>query len=131
MLECVQILVVDDDDRERLLLRTLLSRMGKKFEVKAVRNGCEALEYAKSKQIHILLTDLYMPRMDGVALTKQFLNLYPETVVIWITAYGCHIHKNLMGINVYRCLEKPVEVKDIRLTVKGALSSLQKPGDTI
>ena len=117
----IKILVVDDDDRERLLLKTLLTRMGDGYEVVAARNGCEALEMAKHTVFNVLLTDLRMPKMGGVALTKAFVKLYPQTIVIWITAYGPHLHKAVKQLPVYRCLDKPVEIDEIRQTVLDAL----------
>lgn len=123
MCERIKILVVDDDERERMLLETLITRMGDNYDVYAVSNGQEALRSLHNNAFHMLLTDLQMPMLDGVTITKEFLTTHPDGVVVWITAYGCYLHSERSRLPVYRCLNKPVGVDEIRQAVLGALKS--------
>ena len=121
--ENTHILVVDDDDHERLLLKTLLLNMPERYHVIAVSDGYEAIETIKHTTCALLLTDLHMPKMDGVTLTKCILEMCPHIIVIWLTAYGCHRYARAREqLPVYGCLEKPVEIDTIRFAVKDALA---------
>lgn len=64
----VPILVVDDDEIVRELLRTMLSEAG--YEVLTAGNGCEAVEILKSRRLHLVMTDWMMPEMDGLSLCR-------------------------------------------------------------
>jgi DNA-binding response OmpR family regulator len=64
-----RILVVDDDDAIRALLRTVLRRRG--FVVDTARNGVEALEQLAAHRYALVVLDLMMPRMSGYELVEQ------------------------------------------------------------
>lgn len=64
-----KVLVVDDDDTIRALLRTVLRRRG--FEVDTARNGVDALERMKACRYTLVILDLMMPRMSGYELIEQ------------------------------------------------------------
>ncbi|MDQ3472310.1 MAG: response regulator [Acidobacteriota bacterium] len=63
------ILVVDDFDDTRLLLRTWLERKG--FEVIEAENGHEAVSQAETKRPNLIIMDLEMPELDGLAATRK------------------------------------------------------------
>ena len=81
-----RILVVDDEESIRTVLRTLLSRLG--YEVTVAVNGIEALEVLERAQVDAILTDLRMPEMDGLALLDKVTVRYPELPVVVLTAHG-------------------------------------------
>lgn len=64
----LRVLVVDDDNSMRMLVKTLLNHAG--YEVHEARNGQEGFEKALAVQPHIVVTDWMMPEMDGVELTR-------------------------------------------------------------
>ncbi|RME43299.1 MAG: response regulator, partial [Deltaproteobacteria bacterium] len=85
-----RILVVEDDDTMREGMVTILSAMG--HEVLAARNGLEGRDrFAEAhgkRPIALVLTDLRMEGLDGMALLRHLRETAPETVVIMITAFG-------------------------------------------
>ena len=81
-----RILVVDDEPSHRDSLRRIFERAG--HEVLVADDGEAALELLRQDTVHVVLTDLVMPRMDGQALLKAARTLQPETNVIVMTAYG-------------------------------------------
>src|SRR5690554_6282401 len=85
-----RILVVDDDDRVRFVLSGALRRLGDEYQIVTASNSREALDRAGEEEFDLLITDLRLPRSDGLALTSAFAKASPDTRVIWITAYGCH-----------------------------------------
>ena len=65
--------------------------------------------------------------MDGVELTKAVRTLSPSTVVIWITAYGSQeTNAEARRLGVYRCLDKPLEVAEIRRVAREALEAAER-----
>lgn len=80
------ILIVDDESSARHFCADFLSENG--YQVDSASNGKDALSILSKKTFDILLTDIQMPEMDGIALLKESKNLYPETEVILMTSYG-------------------------------------------
>lgn len=81
------ILLAEDDPVVRNLIRTMLAKEG--YAVLTANDGAEALEIctAFSDPIHLLLTDVSMPRMDGWTLAKELRQQRPEVKVIVMSGY--------------------------------------------
>ena len=84
--EPVKILAVDDDTQILDLLSKTISSLG--FVCRTAHDGEDALEKLREGGFSILLTDLTMPRLDGMGLLKEAKNLYPRLDVIVITGYA-------------------------------------------
>ena len=82
------ILVVDDFDDTRLLLRTWLERKG--FEVIEAENGHEAVSQAETKRPNLIIMDLEMPELDGLAATRKIraVKELQKVPVLAVSAYG-------------------------------------------
>jgi len=82
------ILVVDDFDDTRLLLRTWLERKG--FLVIEAEDGNEAVALAESKRPDLIIMDLEMPELDGLAATRKIRNMkeLQNVPVLAVSAYG-------------------------------------------
>lgn len=82
------ILVVDDFDDTRLLLRTWLERKG--FEVIEAENGNEAISQAETKRPNLIIMDLEMPELDGLAATRKIraVKELEKVPVLAVSAYG-------------------------------------------
>ena len=83
-----KILIVEDDINFRYAIRELVPWDEYDFEVvgEAV-NGRQALEILKAKEVNIVLTDMEMPIMDGVALTAEIKKFYPNIKVVALSAF--------------------------------------------
>ena len=129
-----RILVVDDDERVLFVLHDILAGLGNQYEVVTAQSGHEALDKARKMFFDLLITDLRMVGMDGVELTEAVRALSPSTVVIWITAYGSQeTNAEARRLGVYRCLDKPLEVAEIRRIAREALdvAGRQTPDDSL
>jgi len=82
-----KILLVDDSATDRLLIEGLLKK-GLHFEVETASDGLMALEKIKAKVPDVVVTDLQMPKMDGMRLVENVRQLYPLVPVVLITAAG-------------------------------------------
>jgi two-component system nitrogen regulation response regulator GlnG len=121
-----QILIVDDDEQVLFVLHRILARAGGEYDIKTARNGREALKIAAESRFDLVITDLRMPDMGGVALTQAITALNTETIVIWMTAYGCNLSRaDAKRLGIYHCLDKPVEIGEIRQVVQEALEAAE------
>jgi DNA-binding NtrC family response regulator len=81
-----RILIVDD---ERLTMETLLERLRDEgFKADALPGPYEALEILEQEEVDVILTDLRMPSMDGLEFHKRIRTEWPDTAVIFMTAFG-------------------------------------------
>jgi signal transduction histidine kinase len=82
-----RILLVDDEETLRLLLRMVLERSGRYEVVGEAADGHEALRLAAIEQPEIVLLDLSMPRMDGLEALPQLRHLLPEARLVVLSAF--------------------------------------------
>ena len=114
------VLVAEDDPVQRLLLRRALEPLG--VEVRLARHGREALDLALEAPPHLVLTDLHMPYMDGLELTRRLKALDPLLPVLLLTADRDH-ETRLRGLEAGAddFLNRPFDLTELRLRVKGHL----------
>jgi len=80
------ILVVDDTEALRKLVVAFLSKQG--HQCATAGNGVEALSKIHKDKFDAVITDIVMPEMDGIALTKELLSLYPKIPIMVMTGYS-------------------------------------------
>jgi len=80
-----RILVVDDEPAVRHFLKMLLARMG--YEVDTASGGAEGLSLVAQTPYDVVLTDLLMPRVDGLEVIRRTKEISPETEIVIITGY--------------------------------------------
>ena len=81
-----RLLVVDDEDTQREMLASILTRAG--FKVETAADGREALERLDSEAFDLLLTDQKMPGMDGLTLLQRAREMRAALPVVLMTAHG-------------------------------------------
>ncbi|HEY2030247.1 MAG TPA: response regulator [Myxococcales bacterium] len=79
------VLLVEDEEQVRNLARNILARAG--YTVIEAANGAEALQRADRPSIHLLLTDMVMPRMGGAHLASRLAAERPELRVVYMSGY--------------------------------------------
>src|SRR5258708_32924676 len=115
-----KILVVDDENAIRTFLVRALENEG--YVVQSARSGEEALQLLANTPFDLLLTDIRMEHMDGVALLEQVRGRFPSVVVILLTGYatvGSAIAALRQGAQNY--LLKPVKNEEILAAVASGL----------
>lgn len=83
----LSILVVDDHKEEREGIAFLIKELGF-LQLHVAENGRKALEYVSAHSVDILFTDVRMPIMDGLQLTKEALKLHPKLKVILFSGFA-------------------------------------------
>jgi len=116
-----RILVADDEEGVRAFLADALEVDG--HQVVRAADGQEAVECLARESFHLLITDLRMPRLDGMALVRQVRRERPETEVIVLTAYGSvETAIEAMKLGAFDYLQKPISSPaELRLLVQRAL----------
>ncbi len=122
-----RVLVVDDDQETVDLLQEILAKEG--YQVATAGDGHAALALVSrtsNEPPDVVITDLQMPGMDGLALLSEFRTRLPDTLVILATAYGS-LKTAVDGIKAgaFDYLSKPFIVNEIRLVVRRALEHKQ------
>ena len=120
MMDRKLILIVEDDPRVGESIRLLLKKRG--YETLLASNGKEALPLFRQEMVDLVITDLLMPKMDGIELLEAVKSLRPETEVIVISAQGT-IEKAVqaMKLGAFDFIEKPINPRVISLVVERAL----------
>ena len=119
MAEEIKLLVVDDEDRIRRLLRMYLER--EDYVVDEADNGSDALELALTNNYDVILLDLMMPEMDGIEVCQE-LRKEKNTPVIMLTAKGEEANR-VQGFEVGTddYIVKPFSPREVVLRVKALL----------
>jgi len=116
--------IADDEPRLRQVLVRLMSGDG--FTCVEAGSGVEALEQLEQVPAHLLLTDLRMPRMDGIELLRQSRAKYPDLAVILITAVAdVDVALDCLANGAMDYLTKPFHLEEVRARVAQALERRQ------
>lgn len=115
-----RVLVVDDDANMCEMLRRVLSRKCN-AEVDAATSGKDVLSLLKTKEYHVVVTDIRMPVMTGMELLHHALQLDPDISVIIMTGYGTvELAVAAIKEGAYDFLQKPFDNDQIVRTVQRA-----------
>src|SRR5215831_5789931 len=118
-----RILVADDEEAIRSLLARALKQDG--HEVMTARDGADALELLARENgaFELLLTDIRMPVMDGIALALAAARDHPAVTILLMTGYADQ-RERAHGLEalIHDVLTKPFSLADMRSAVDGALA---------
>ena len=115
-----RILVVDDEAMPRMTITRALNLMGYKADEAA--SGAEALSKLAARFYDLMLLDLRMPGMDGVEVMRQANQLYPDTLVIILTAHAT-LESAIVAVRLGAVdyLLKPYSLRDTEAAIARAL----------
>lgn len=114
-----QILVADDEPNLRRVLEAQLRRDG--FDVIGVEDGQQAIEAIAEHHVDLVITDLKMPRLDGMGVLKHLASEYPRVPVIMITAHGTvDTAVEALKLGAFDYITKPFDRDELRAAVMKA-----------
>jgi DNA-binding response OmpR family regulator len=120
----IRVLIVDDDQICREILRETLATH--EVEVTLAGDGIEGLEKLSAGPFDILITDLNMPRMDGLTLLQEARKHYPHILTIIITGYGS-LESAIEAIRkgTYDYIQKPFKIEEILIVTRNAIEKIK------
>lgn len=124
------ILIAEDDEKLKKILKIGLKKYENQFKIITAGNGEEAVEVLKREPIAVLVTDLLMPKMDGLALLAYMNENHPETPCIVMTAHGTPRIKKKLQEDVLRYIEKPFKPDELADAILPALDK-ETPGGAL
>ena len=113
----MSVLIIDDEENIRKYLGQSLARDG--FDVHTAQYGKEGINQLMQKHMDVILLDLSLPDIHGLAVLEEIKKIDVESIIIIITAYG-DINSAVKAIKLgaYDYLTKPFDVEDIELVIK-------------
>jgi DNA-binding NtrC family response regulator len=117
-----QLLIVDDELNLRRVLSAQLSRDG--YDVHTAEDGAQALEVLENHHIDLVLTDLRMPKLDGMELLRRAHELDNQLPVVIITAHGTVDNAvEALKTGAFDYITKPFDQAEVRSIVRKALKT--------
>lgn len=109
-----KVLIVDDDELFLDIIKQGLQNYKSQFQVLTASDGVEAIEVLKREYISVLVTDLVMPKLDGLELLAHMTRSYPATPCIVMTGYGSPaIKKRAERGEILSYIEKPFDSNEL------------------
>ncbi|MBI2369468.1 MAG: sigma-54-dependent Fis family transcriptional regulator [Deltaproteobacteria bacterium] len=117
------VLVVDDEKSQRDILKVILEAEG--YDVECAASGREVLQLCRKSPFDLVLTDLRMPDVDGMALLRELVQENPYNCVIIMTAHGTiDSAVEAMRQGAFDYLTKPLETDELLITVGRAFERI-------
>ena len=125
-----EILLVEDKDSLRQMLRMTLENAG--YSVDEARDGAEARRRLNEHRYNLVVTDLKMPRADGLEVLRAAKSADADTAVIMLTAYGT-IDEAIQAMKegAYEFLQKPVDSRQLLMLVERTLTEARLRAENV
>lgn len=121
----IRVLVAEDNPAVREFIVRALTAVGD--QVVAVADGQQALDVLANEKFQVLVTDIVMPNVDGIALALKAVRLFPDLRVVMISGYAQErMRAHNLDALVHRVIAKPFSLEQIQTAVRDALA--QPPG---
>lgn len=123
----VRVLLVEDTEDNRLMMRRLLEWSG--YEVSEAVNGVEAVRVAETEAPDVILMDLSLPLVDGLAATRRIRQL-PNLTTVPIIAVSAHdtadFHSEALAAGCDAYITKPVDYSELEDLITGFTAQRQE-----
>ncbi len=114
------ILVIDDERSMREFLSIMLEKEG--YKAVTADNGNDALDFIRKNYYDLIITDIKMPKVTGVEILRESMNLHPHTPVIMITAFAStEVAVDAMKLGAYDYITELFKVDEIKIIIKNAI----------
>jgi len=126
-----RILLVEDDAKLRSFLRMYLEKQKDTFEVVFAADGEEAIGVLNQKYISLVITDIVMPKLDGMGLLAYINNRFPHIPCIVVSAHPPEgLEQKVSGDKLVRVFQKPFHMAELMEAIRQALEP-DAPGGSL
>jgi len=108
-----KVLIAEDDSIHLKRMVTILGKYKDQFEVVPAADGQEAIDILNNQSVSLLVTDIQMPRVDGLVLLSYVNEHYPRLPCLVITAYGTPQMRAKLPKDLLRFFHKPFDIEDL------------------
>ena len=130
-----KILIAEDDRIHLKRITTVLGKHNDRFHVLPVENGREAIDVLAKEAVALLVTDIQMPEIDGLALLAHVSRHHPTLPCFVMTAYGTPELRAKMPQDLLRFYQKPFDIDalaaDIIAALDGDIAKSGRPGISV
>ena len=120
MKEKTKILVVDDEESHRIMLRAVLKDEG--YEVAEAADGSEAVRAVEEEPFDLILMDVRMKTMDGIEALQEIRKISPLIPVLIMTAYASvKTAVEALKAGAFEYLTKPLDIEELKILIEKAL----------
>jgi len=117
-----KILIIEDEDNIRRVLKRILEQMDKTYQIEEAANGEEGFEKIKKNDYDLVLCDIKMPKKDGIEVLEESRKIKPEIPFIMISGHGdLKTAVQTMRLGAYDYIEKPPDLNRLMTSVRNAL----------
>ncbi|MBW2432779.1 MAG: response regulator [Deltaproteobacteria bacterium] len=122
-----KILVIDDEKPTLSMFRLFLDAYG--YRVYTAENGAEGIDIFRKEKPAIVLTDIKMPGIDGLAVLQQIKKIAPKTAVIVITGHGdTDLAEQAAALHAVDFINKPIKREALEAALEKARQKLAATG---
>lgn len=123
------VLIVDDETSIRKVLKDILDMEG--YKVEEAKDGMEAVVALRRKKFDVIISDIKMPKMDGMELLERVVELSPDTPVIMISGHG-NIDTAVDAVKkgAFDYISKPPDLNRLLITIRNALDKSSLMAET-
>ncbi len=107
------VLIVDDDAQLLFILTEYMVKYKNKFTLYTAKDGLDAIKALQERPFQLVVTDIQMPRVNGIVLLSYVHNNFPETKCIVMTGYGTGLVKKQVTSGQLQYLEKPFDLSQL------------------
>ena len=129
-METMKMMLVDDEERFLSTTKKLLERKG--IDVITADSGSEALDRLRGQNVHVVILDVKMPVMDGIATLREIKRQYPLVEVIMLTGHAT-VESAVEGLKsgATDYLMKPTDIEDLIEKAQEAFEKRKRLEDKI
>lgn len=124
----LNVYIVDDEKNIRESMKAFIPwDQLKVTSVYTAKNGIEALELMALNPPHILLSDIRMPKLDGIALATEVRVKYPQCIILFLSGYSDKEYlKSAIHLRAFQYVEKPLDMNELVSLLQNAIDEYNK-----
>jgi two-component system, response regulator YesN len=122
-----KLLIVDDEKMTRIGLYKKINWLEIGVtDIQLASNGLQALDISRRFHPNIIITDIKMPKMDGIKFIKELREDLPNCKIIFVTGYADKENlKSAIKLKVVEFVEKPINLSEIKKAVQAAIKEIK------